>query len=348
MNPVEVTIIIPVYNTPEQYLRKCLDSALKQSIQNIEVIAVDDGSTDKSGQICDEIAAGDKRLKVIHTENMGVSNARNVGIEQSNAPFILFLDADDNLEADTCEKCLSIITKTDDDIVFYKPVTQIADTGLYESKDKSFIRSMQIDIIRHTDNYAGFVYGSPWGKVFRRDFLNKNALRFTLGVKRSQDRLFMLYCLEKADSVGLFHYSGYHYVRNNESICNKYNEKIVGILDNATKHINDFVVAYHANDAAYQEAMHQLRLKFAFTEMQLYYLNSQRGLSIVDTGKQLRDIFSEEPLKTSIEHLDLKYCYGKIKVVYMLIERKHYYLAVIAYRIMNYGVKLRDMIRKRK
>lgn len=344
MSSAEISIIIPVYNTPEKYLRNCLKSALSQSVQNIEVIAIDDGSTDNSGKICDDISANDNRLKIIHTKNKGVSNARNVGIENSNAPYIIFLDADDHLEADVCEKCLNILAKNSKDIVFYKPVSKIKDTGLYESKDKSFIRTMQIDIICHTDNYAGFVYGSPWGKVFRRDFLNKHSLRFTLGVKRSQDRLFMLYCLEMANSIGLYHYSGYNYVRNTESICNKYNENIVSILDNATNHISNFVITFHSNDLDFQDAMYQLRIKFAFTEMQLYYLNPQRALSVVEAGKQLKSIFGEEPLKSSLAHINLDYCHGKAKVVYMLIVRKLYCLAALSYKLMNYGVKLRDKL----
>jgi len=345
MKQAEITIIIPVYNTPEKYLRACLQSALSQTLKEIQIIAIDDGSTDNSGEVCDEIAAKDNRLTVIHTENAGVSNARNVGIENAHAPYIIFMDADDYLKSNACEKCLSVMNQNTDDIVFFKLVSGVKDSGEYERKGASFIKTMQINIIRHSDNYAGFVYGSPWGKIFRKEFLDNNNLRFTLGVKRSQDRLFMLYCLEKSSTVGLYHYSGYNYVRNEESICNKYNKNIVSILDNASNHIGKFVGLYHPNDPAFKDAMYQLHLKFAFTEMQLFYLNPQCNLGAIAMGKQLKQVFEDEPLRSSINHIDLKYCYGKAKVMFVLLKRKQHLLSVVAYKAMNVGVKLRNFLK---
>lgn len=348
MNFPRITIVIPVYNTPEKYLTACLHSALNQTLKEIEIVAIDDGSTDNSGRICDKVAANDDRLRVIHTENAGVSNARNVGIDNARAPYIIFMDADDYLEKDVCEKCLTVIEKNEEDIIFFKPVSNAtnSDTEQYEVKDRAFIKTMQIDIIRHSDNYAGFVYGSPWGKIFRKDFLNANNLRFTLGVKRSQDRLFMLYCLERLEKIGLYHFSGYNYVRNEESICNKFNKNIVTILNNATNHIGEFVDLYHSDDPEFKDAMYQLNLKFAFTEMQLYYLNPSRNMSILEMSKELKKVFEQEPYCSSIKHIDMKYCYGKAKVMFSFIKKGQYFGAVVAYRMMNLVVKIRDFIRK--
>ncbi len=93
---MKVSIIIPVYNK-EQYLRPCLTSALSQDFEDYEVIAVDDGSTDSSGRICDEKASKDSRLRVIHTENAGVTAARRRGMEDAKGEFVMFCDSDDQL-----------------------------------------------------------------------------------------------------------------------------------------------------------------------------------------------------------------------------------------------------------
>lgn len=99
MCDMEISIIIPIYNK-EKYVRSCLTSALSQDFEDYEVIAVDDGSTDGSGLICDEIAQKDKRLRVIHTENGGVTAARRHGVEEAQGRFIMFCDSDEAIAAE--------------------------------------------------------------------------------------------------------------------------------------------------------------------------------------------------------------------------------------------------------
>ena len=100
---IEVSIIIPVYNV-EKYLSKCLDSIINQSFKNFELLLIDDGSSDNSGKICDEYAMNDKRIKVIHKKNEGVSRARNIGIDLSKGRYIMFCDSDDFVKRDWCKK----------------------------------------------------------------------------------------------------------------------------------------------------------------------------------------------------------------------------------------------------
>ena len=107
-----ITIVVPVYNV-EKYLRKCIDSILNQTYKNLEIILVDDGSPDNCGQICDEYAKKDNRIKVIHKENGGVSQARNVGIDNSNGEFIAFVDPDDYIEKEMLYKLKNNIENVD-------------------------------------------------------------------------------------------------------------------------------------------------------------------------------------------------------------------------------------------
>ena len=106
----KISVLIPVYNT-EKYLRECVDSTISQTYSQLEIILVDDGSADNSGKICDEYAQNDKRVKVIHKPNGGLSSARNVGIDKATGEYIAFVDSDDYLKKDYVEKLLETIKK---------------------------------------------------------------------------------------------------------------------------------------------------------------------------------------------------------------------------------------------
>ena len=108
MNMPLVTVIVPIYNT-SKYLRRCIDSIIKQSYENIEVILVDDGSTDSSPDICDQFEIKDRRVKVIHKENGGLSSSRNKGLDIMAGEWVTFVDSDDWIAKDTIEYCVSLI-----------------------------------------------------------------------------------------------------------------------------------------------------------------------------------------------------------------------------------------------
>lgn len=132
-----ISVIIPVYNV-EEYLRECVDSVLKQTYQNFEVILVDDGSTDSSGDICDEYVGNDERVSVVHQKNGGLSVARNTGLAESNGKYVYFLDSDDYIAENAFEILLSIAEKDNSDIVFFDAFS-FADTDDFTVK-QNYIR----------------------------------------------------------------------------------------------------------------------------------------------------------------------------------------------------------------
>lgn len=111
----EIDVIVPVYNV-ENYLRKCIDSILNQTFRKFQLILVDDGSTDTSGEICDEYEKKDSRVVVLHKKNGGISSARNCGIERSNAPYLTFVDSDDYVAPDLLEHLYNCIKKEKADV----------------------------------------------------------------------------------------------------------------------------------------------------------------------------------------------------------------------------------------
>ena len=128
-----ISVIVPVYNV-EQYLEKCLRSILTQTYSALEIIAIDDGSSDNSGRICDQLAMQDKRIKVIHTANKGVAAARNTGISIANGEYISFVDSDDYLEPDFYEYLLSLMIKSNADIS-YCSYRKVYESNVYDKSN---------------------------------------------------------------------------------------------------------------------------------------------------------------------------------------------------------------------
>lgn len=140
-NPL-VSVIVPVYNV-ENYLRRCLDSIVCQTYKNLEIILIDDGSTDESGKICDEYAKKDERIKVIHKENEGLSSARNTGVDNAKGKYVTFVDSDDDITKDYVEYMLRLIQKFNTRISV-APYTIVTSSGR-RLEDRSISEELSIN-----------------------------------------------------------------------------------------------------------------------------------------------------------------------------------------------------------
>ena len=198
-----ISVIIPVYNV-EKYLKQCVDSVLKQTYRNIEIILVDDGSTDSSGHICDEYLNVDERIKVIHKKNAGLSEARNHGLDSANGDYVYFLDSDDWIQKDTLSSLMQKAHETNVDIVFF-------DSKSFEDSDKGY-QIPQRYIRKHdysTDKGLTVFEQMQANKEFhsavpllfiRKSFLDKSKIRFYPEILY-EDMLFTLEALTKAERV---------------------------------------------------------------------------------------------------------------------------------------------------
>ena len=288
-----ISVIVPVYNV-EKYLTRCVKSILTQSYQSIEVILVDDGSPDNCGSICEEFAKKDRRLKVFHTDNKGVSNARNVGIEHANSEYIIFVDGDDYVEQDVCEQCVNAMNRGNTDILFFMHVTTknpnlcIPETKEIKTLNKEEIDSVRKAVISQADPFEGYWVGPPWGKVFRKSIIQQNSLHYVLGLKKSQDRVFVYDYLSHVKTASLYYYCGYHYVSNEDSICHRYNKNIVPILENAQHKFMERV----KGDSTYDNSIDTMNLIFLTEFFTLNFFNRENN-------KPRKERISE--LKTLIE-----------------------------------------------
>ena len=165
-----ISVIIPVYNV-EEYLRECVDSVLNQTYGNFEIILVDDGSTDSSGEICDEYVEKDERISVIHQKNSGLSRARNTGFDASEGKYIYFLDSDDYIAENTFESLLGIAEKDNSDIVFFDAVS-FADTDDFTVK-QNYIRKAKYKIDKGYNIFSVMVKSNEYHSAVYLMFFNK-------------------------------------------------------------------------------------------------------------------------------------------------------------------------------
>lgn len=165
-----VSIIVPVYNV-ENYLTECIESTLNQTYHNVEIILIDDGSTDRSGKICDTYANKDNRIKVFHKKNGGLSDARNMGIEKVTGEYIYFLDSDDILPTGAIEKMLNACVKEDADMAIAGS-EKFVDNKLPQSSEKDEVQSGEMldktETIRRMLLHEGFGH-EAWGKLYKKD-----------------------------------------------------------------------------------------------------------------------------------------------------------------------------------
>lgn len=231
-----VSIIVPIYNV-EKYLDRCINSLVNQTYKNIEIILVDDGSPDKSGEICDMWSAKDSRIKVIHKNNGGVADARNVGIEEANGKYISFVDSDDYVHVKFIEILYKLCVENDSDIAM---------CGNYiTSKDEDWKNEITDYTIRKINcrdalENREIPYCVPWNKLYKSEILKK--IKYPKG-KIHEDVAVIYEILYFSKSMTITDAKLYYYYENNNSIMRQeYNRNrldILDVLDNAYNKFKD-------------------------------------------------------------------------------------------------------------
>lgn len=208
-----VSVIVPVYNAA-RYLNECVNSIRDQTLSNVEIILVNDGSGDESGSICDEYAALDSRIIVIHKENGGAACARNAGLSVSKGAYVYFVDADDWIEPTTIERSYSRAAEGDYDVLVFGYIKEsgsgqkvLRKSILPPPVDVPHQDSLGAAIPRFCDAGGGLMV---WNKLFRRSMLVDHGIWFER-MKRGEDMSFMLDVFRACGSIGVVREDFYHY-----------------------------------------------------------------------------------------------------------------------------------------
>ena len=218
----KISVIIPVYNV-ENYLKKCLDSVISQTYRNIEIILIDDGSTDTSGKICDEYAKFDSRIVVIHQENKGIGYVRNVGLDKATGVYIAFIDSDDYVEQNMLLNLYNSLKKYDSDIAVCS-VWRIEKNGIKERWIDSFEKNV---IFRDSNLFYLFLqrkFGFMlWNKLFRAKFFYNIRFRNKM---TAEDLEVLIQIFAKAQSVVYISTPLYYYVKRKDSLTETCKQKV--------------------------------------------------------------------------------------------------------------------------
>lgn len=208
---LKISVVVPVYNV-ESLLPRCLNSLLSQSFIDLEIICINDGSTDNSLMILQDYAAKDSRVKVLTQKNMGLSATRNRGVDEACGEYISFIDSDDWIEVDFYKNLYQAAGEFDADIV----QCGLRKTGRKKDKVLSCINAEESNFI---EKYCKLDNGFAWNKLYRRELLNRYKLRFAEGLFY-EDLLFNSQVFYFASKVKMIDYCGYNYYFNPVSITN--------------------------------------------------------------------------------------------------------------------------------
>lgn len=218
----KLSIIVPVYNV-EKYLPKCLESLIKQTLKDIEIICVNDGSMDNSLAILKEFASKDSRIRIIDNQHQGVAKTRNTGIEQSTGEYIGFVDSDDYIDIDFFEKLYNSATKSNSDIAIASILKHKNFFNIYNAKYTKEETAITIqDKIKLCEDKKHFFFYA-WNKIYHSGFIKENNIKFSEG-QIYEDVMFAIKALYYSNKIISVYGTKYHYIEHENSLT-KYKDK---------------------------------------------------------------------------------------------------------------------------
>ena len=251
--PTDISVIIPVYNV-EKYLSTCLESVLKQTMPNFEVLLINDGSTDNSATICEDYANKDKRVKVFHTTNSGPGTARNIGLQKAKGKYIIFIDADDYIEPAEFNIVLNLAEENNSDLVvfsFYEKkgniieIKEIQECNFEDGKSKSeFLKKVWLQ---------DEMLSSTWNKLYKAKVIKDNNIVFSEDFFIAEDYLFNIEYMDAIERGVSINIPLYYYVRHENSVSTR--------------------VLYNKYDIALTVYRESLRLLNKYNIKEINYLN---------------------------------------------------------------------------
>lgn len=290
------SIIIPVYNR-EKILNKCIYSVLGQSFDDFELILVDDGSRDKSLEICNSFAKTDKRVKVITQENTGPSAARNNGLEHATGEYVVFIDSDDYINKDYLLKINDKISKGKPDLIF---ISFLFENDKYEILGESVLKD--VDCIKK-EKFSHFikylidndVFGYTWCKAVKRQIIADNNLMFDTKYSLHEDLLFSCSLVEHSSSISTICEPIYHYIKSNDSLCAKFRSDIMDNMDYVNSKLFDFyrrINIEHVDIMIVQRAVFSVFLILKNSKTKGFKYNSNEEYKRFLKGRNIREINS--------------------------------------------------------
>lgn len=327
----KISIIIPCYNV-EKYLPKCLDSIVNQTYKNLEIICINDGSTDNTLDLLNKYKLNDSRIVVIDQENSGASAARNNGLNYVTGDYIMFVDSDDWIDLYTCEIALNKALSNDYDLVIWNYIREFPNNPmtkqifsdeeivLFENDVKHKLQRRTLGLFReelaHPENADSIV--TIWGKLYKSSILIDNKLMFTnlKKIGTCEDALFNLEAYKYIKSAIYISDCLYHYRKDNEkSVTSNYKSGMFLQWNNLFEIMNDYILSNDL-DNEYHEALNN-RICLGIIGLGLNIVNADKKINKV---KEIKKIISSPRYRQAYKNLTLKYFPFHWKVFFALAK----------------------------
>lgn len=340
-----ISIIVPVYNT-ENYLEKCLYSLVNQTYKNIEIIIIDDGSPDNSMNIIQKFVLADNRVKVISQKNQGLSGARNTGMNNANGDYIMFIDSDDWIETDTCEKAINASEKYNADVVFWPYIKEFSDSQkdnyLFDKTEIIWSEKNINQLSRRMVGLVGDELANPqsidnlvtaWGKLYKKSVIGD--VRFTdTKIIETEDALFNIEVFLGINSAVYIPDLLSHYRKDNESsLTHNYKKKLVSRWREMYSRIK-FLLDRNDMSREYYDALKN-RICFGLIGLGIN-LAEDKKMSFKEKKKEIYNILSMKHYQIALKDLDFSYLPIQWKVFFKLAKNNNALLLLWLLEIMDY------------
>lgn len=335
----KISIIVPIYNVPENFFKKCIDSLINQTYGNIEIILIDDGSDEKCAKMCDKFLKIDKRIIVIHQENKGLSATRNVGVNKASGKWIMFVDGDDYLEKVACDTLINITSNINDiDVIAFSMIRNSNDVqnimkNKYLIPDKIYKTQKELEYLKKLVLTFDANFSLVGTKMIKRETLLKNEIFHDENLRQGAEGIeFNFRLFSSVKKVLYKELYLYHYVYNDASISSypteKNNYMVIRCFDKIRKNIND-------NDDEMIKQFYIRLLYVVVTSTVSSYFTQKNKMSYRTRKKKLKKFLSEPLIEETMKRFRIGTIDFKRSFVIVILKMRCFYLLYLISKIIK-------------
>ena len=329
-----LSIIVPVYKIKEIYLRECIKSLQNQTLDGYQIIIVDDGSPDNCGEICDEYAKHDSKIKVFHQKNSGVSVARNLGIQMAETEWITFVDPDDWVEPNHVQTLFNAKESYKEaDIFFFDYVQEFDGKSVIKHLKKNsgmlddkWVHDLRLSLFNHLNvngKILEYEVNTIWDKMYRTSIIKGNGIVFDTKARKGQDLIYNAEVLQLTDKFCYIHEALYHYRYLRDSVTNRFSSKVQYYNEVAFGNFERIIEQYHLPDE-YRRAYYAKVSTRVYSTMRLYYFHPKNHRKWTEIKQELNVTLDREPYKTALKKVNYSDLTNDQKMFVFFLKKRFY------------------------
>lgn len=345
---IQVSFVVAIYNVGK-YLSRCIESLIEQTRKDIEIILVNDGSSDDSLELCNSYAARDDRITVIDQKNQGANAARNHGLHVAKGEWIYFVDGDDSVDREICARLAAYMDQEYDVILFSNAVCAGDRIKVVKHSEQSILleredfAELQLSALNRLGKYRYEMNriepACIWNKIYRKSFLREYHIEFVPNFPKLQDISFNLLVYDKAQKGIYVPIVGYYYRINQESVTRRYQNNIINKFEIVNRWFAAFVS--EKTDARFEKAYKERVATHIRTCIVLYLCNSSNPEKYCVRKKKFMQLCMREPYKSAVESTSMSDYRGyKEKILSLAVKKRQFWICEILCKMNDLRMKI--------